>query len=483
MTALGFVMLTLVWSAMLWIAAKLLVMIGPSPKLAQTIWRGAAVLMILPFAAALLYSVIPDARSLPLPDLPLIEVTIGDVMRSGVSLESTRPARTPPSVETFIGYLLVTGWALRLVVMGLGQVRLQRLKEISRPTDLSAAQWAGALSLKKAPLVKMIPDGSPFVAGIRSRLIFIPEALAGINNIQQVIAHECVHLARGDLVSRPIERLIADIFWISPFAWLIRAELDYWREAVVDEVTAELTGDRLAYARALTLAARVARPKRMMPVAAFILPRKSTLKMRVTMVLDTTPYRSSRAGLAAAAFGILIVPIGLAQGAGLQTPPTKQFSASIMDTAHVMTGYGDVMYPGKTKPHWHEGVDLANDYGTPVRSPCDGKVVSVEKDDKNGITIKLASDSGFKFRFTILSSAKVKEGQSIKAGDVIGAVGAPKGDMSQSHVHIEVWKGKPALNGKETAMESMDPFLLDGLILADELYLTDGSALISDNVS
>ena len=150
MTALGFVMLTLVWSGMLWIAAKLLVMIGPSPKLAQTIWRGAAVLMILPFAAAFLYSVIPDARSLPLPDLPLIEVTIGDVMRSGVSLESTRPTQTPPSVETFIGYLLVTGWALRLVVMGLGQMRLQHLKKISRPTDLSAARWAGALNLKKA---------------------------------------------------------------------------------------------------------------------------------------------------------------------------------------------------------------------------------------------------------------------------------------------------------------------------------------------
>ena len=483
MTALGFVMLTLVWSGMLWIAAKLLVMIGPSPKLAQTIWRGAAVLMILPFAAAFLYSVIPDARSLPLPDLPLIEVTIGDVMRSGVSLESTRPTQTPPSVETFIGYLLVTGWALRLVVMGLGQMRLQHLKKISRPTDLSAARWAGALNLKKAPLVKMIPDGSPFVAGIRNRLIFVPEALASIDSIQQVIAHECVHLARGDLVARPIERLMADIFWISPFAWLIRAELDYWREAVVDDVTTDLTGDRLAYARALTLAARVARPKKMMPVAAFILPRKSTLKMRVTMLLDTTPYRSSRAGLAAAAFGILIVPIGLVQGAGLQTLPTNQFSSSIMDTAHVMTKYGNVMYPGKAKPHWHEGVDLANEYGASVRSPCDGKIISVAKDDSYGINIKLVSESGVKLRFAILSSAKVKEGQSIKAGDLIGTVGAPKGDMSKSHVHVEVWKGQPTLNGKETAMKSMDPFLLDGLILADKLYLTDGSALISNKVS
>ena len=115
--------------------------------------------------------------------------------------------------------------------------------------------------------------------------------------------------------------------------------------------------------------------------------------------------------------------------------------------------------------------------------PFDSHIISVGKDDSYGINIKLVSDSGVKFRFAILSSAKVKEGQSIKAGDLIGTVGAPKGDMSKSHVHVEVWKGQPTLNGKETAMKSMDPFLLDGLVLADKLYMTDGSAFISNKVS
>lgn len=483
MTGLGFVTLTLVWSAILWLAAKLLVMIGPSPKIAQTIWRGAAILMVLPFAAALLYSIIPDARSLPLPDMPLIEVTIGDVIRSGVSLESTRPAQPPPSLETFIGYLLVAGWALRLVVMGLGQARLQRLKKISRPTDISAAQWAVALDLKKAPSVKMIPDGSPFVAGIRSRQIFIPEALIGIDNIQQVIAHECVHLARGDLVSRPIERLVADIFWISPFAWLIRAELDYWRETVVDEVAADLTGNRLAYARALTLAARVARPKKMMPVAAFILPRKSTLKMRVTMLLDTAPYHSSRAGLAAAAFGVLAVPIGLAQGAGMQKPTVKTSSASIMDQAVLTVAYGNILYPGKTKEHWHAGVDLKCETGAPIRTPIRAEVYAVGYKESFGKYVTLTSGNKVKMRFAVLSDVYVEKGQMLSAGDVIGTVGNMSKDPERAHLHLEVWQRQVGIDGGASEMKSMDPFALKWLVLADKLHLEDGSTIISGNAS
>ena len=187
---------------------------------------------------------------------------------------------------------------------------------------------AARLGLPAAPRVRIIAQGVPFLAGLRHPTIFLPAPLAGGEGETEILVHEMVHLKRGDLVLRPLERFIADLFWFSPFAWAIRGELDYWREAAVDEETATITGDRIAYARALTRAARHSRPSVSLPVAAFILKKEGTLKMRLeTLFTDQRPVR--RLGVSAVALIALAAPLALAQGLLIRGPAVVLAAAPV----------------------------------------------------------------------------------------------------------------------------------------------------------
>jgi hypothetical protein len=73
MSPLGLVLLVLGWSAAVWAGASLICRKQPSPKVAQAIWRGAALALLAPFAAALVVPGFSVEVDVPLGDLPLLE--------------------------------------------------------------------------------------------------------------------------------------------------------------------------------------------------------------------------------------------------------------------------------------------------------------------------------------------------------------------------------------------------------------------------
>ena len=74
MSLLGLVCLALGWSAALWLLATGLCALKPSPKMAQTIWRGAAALMFAPFLASVFMPGFSQVAGQALPDMPMMEV-------------------------------------------------------------------------------------------------------------------------------------------------------------------------------------------------------------------------------------------------------------------------------------------------------------------------------------------------------------------------------------------------------------------------
>ena len=77
----------------------------------------------------------------------------------------------------------------------------------------------------------------------------------------------------------------------------------------------------------------------------------------------------------------------------------------------------------------HNGWDIALPYGTPVMAVCDGYVADI-KDSPNGYGrhIRLISkkqDDNYYYEITFghLSEIKIRMGDSVRAGDVIGACG------------------------------------------------------------
>lgn len=308
------VLTSFVWSGLVWCGAHTLCRFNPSPKQAQAIWRSGAILMLVPFLAAPFLPGLSRGMEVAIPNLPMLDAAIFRPVDAMGPIKSDGSFFQMPSLGQIILGILCLGWGVRLALWLASQARLQSVKRLSKPSSFDASVWAKSLGISPIPSVRLTQSGSPFVAGLARLVVFVPEGLDANADARQVIAHECVHLKRGDLITRPLERLVADLFWFSPFAWGMRHALDYWREAVVDTEASRLTGDRIAYARALTRVARLSRPVINLPVAAFILTRKGSLKMRLTHLLNDQPRHPKRMAAAATLAIVLAVPMALAQG-------------------------------------------------------------------------------------------------------------------------------------------------------------------------
>ncbi len=443
MSALWFISFSLIWTGLLAGGAQYLSREPVPARFAHTIWRGAAFLAFLPWIIAGIYALIPTPMATPIPDMPYIGGA-AEVLSTNLAVQAASESSATPIIGIILLTLLMLGWATRLGLNALCQIRLQNIKRLSNPhTTVGADRWAKALGLSSIPQIASIPHGSPFLAGMLKRTIYLPEAVTSQSDADIILAHECTHMARGDLLTRPFERLVADVFWFSPFAWIMRRELDYWREAATDEQTAALTGDNVAYARALANTARVTRPapQYALPVAAFILPRQETLKKRLTQLLERDSRRPrQRLAILALAAGLVIAPLSLAQVTSASSASIFTHPVLATTAAKVSAPFGEVYYEWEDKKKWHYGVDLAAKYETPVYTPANAKVLWSGKKKDYGYTVDILLEDGRKMRFSSLYKYKVKEGQKLEAGDLIGYVGKSSANATGPHLHLEVFK-------------------------------------------
>jgi hypothetical protein len=99
----------------------------------------------------------------------------------------------------------------------------------------------------------------------------------------------------------------------------------------------------------------------------------------------------------------------------------------------VITPYsnGDDPYAGGR----HRGIDIAGDVGRPVVAATGGTVRFAGTVGSSGLTVSVRSLDGFDTSYLHLSSASVREGQSVATGDRLGAVGT-SGTRSAERPHL-----------------------------------------------
>jgi murein DD-endopeptidase MepM/ murein hydrolase activator NlpD len=117
---------------------------------------------------------------------------------------------------------------------------------------------------------------------------------------------------------------------------------------------------------------------------------------------------------------------------------------SIWPTKGYLTSpLGFRIHPLTGKRDFHNGQDIATQYGNKVIATADGVVLVAEHWDYLGNLIIIDHGFGFTTRYGHLASFNVKEGDRVKRFQVIGFVGNT-GRSSAPHLHYEVrYFGKP----------------------------------------
>ena len=103
----------------------------------------------------------------------------------------------------------------------------------------------------------------------------------------------------------------------------------------------------------------------------------------------------------------------------------------------VTSGFGERVHPVYGTQGFHSGTDLAADEGTPVHAAMDGVVLAVGVGEKSGNYVRLGHDHGVETLYCHLQGANVREGVTVRRGDVIGFVGQT-GLATGPHLHFEV---------------------------------------------
>ena len=103
------------------------------------------------------------------------------------------------------------------------------------------------------------------------------------------------------------------------------------------------------------------------------------------------------------------------------------------------------LYGNKVRAH--RGTDFAAEYGTEIMATANGTVVESARRGGNGNFVKIKHNSTYSTQYLHMKRRKVKKGDFVKQGDVIGWVGMT-GNTSGPHVCYRFWK-----NGRE-----VDPF-------------------------
>ncbi|MDP4952519.1 MAG: M23 family metallopeptidase [Flavobacteriales bacterium] len=98
---------------------------------------------------------------------------------------------------------------------------------------------------------------------------------------------------------------------------------------------------------------------------------------------------------------------------------------------------------GDRSARYHYGIDIKLYKGDPVKSAFEGVIRISQYSKSYGNVVVVRHNNGLETLYAHLSARKVKEGDHVEAGDVIG-LGGNTGRSTGSHLHFECrFKGEP----------------------------------------
>ncbi|MDT0606507.1 M23 family metallopeptidase [Croceitalea rosinachiae] len=111
-------------------------------------------------------------------------------------------------------------------------------------------------------------------------------------------------------------------------------------------------------------------------------------------------------------------------------------------------------YGYKVRPH--KGTDYAAAIGTPIVATADGTVTESRRKGGNGKYVKIKHNGTYSTQYLHMKAQKVKRGEFVRQGDVIGWVGMT-GNTGGPHVCYRFWKNGRQVDPLREKLPSAEP--------------------------
>ena len=248
-----------------WLAARAL---EPhlSPRLGVRLWQAARLAAFAPVLVVLGSGLIPHLKSANAPSAP-VTLGVGTEQTVPVAMPLFQPvldfaelsiSSIPAALLPLIAGLYLVGLALMAVrgVIQRGQIRTLMRASIAEEGRLSqlAQVWRTRLGLPQTLAPVRVVDAviSPFVVGFKP-VILAPDTLAKRDDAEAAIAHELMHIKRGDERDRLIGEALSALMWFNPVYRAIERRLAAAWELACDADVLDAMGPehRQHYAEAI----------------------------------------------------------------------------------------------------------------------------------------------------------------------------------------------------------------------------------------
>ncbi|GGI95500.1 family M23 zinc metallopeptidase with OapA domain protein [Shewanella hanedai] len=115
----------------------------------------------------------------------------------------------------------------------------------------------------------------------------------------------------------------------------------------------------------------------------------------------------------------------------------KAFLRSPVDFKYVSSSFNPKrLHPVTGQVRAHRGVDYVAAVGTPIKAAGKGRVIKSAYNQYNGNYVFIKHNDTYTTKYLHLKKRKVKQGESVKQGEIIGTLGAT-GRVTGAHLHYE----------------------------------------------
>src|SRR5262245_27459802 len=139
-------------------------------------------------------------------------------------------------------------WRFRAAIHFKAQLRGEREARVLARVRL----WLG---IEREVELRILPRMlEPGVWGIWRPVVLLPENMAAELSdaeLEAVLMHEMIHVARWDNLLANLQRFLCCLFWLHPLVWVLDRLLIAERERACDEAVIEISGEREVYASSL----------------------------------------------------------------------------------------------------------------------------------------------------------------------------------------------------------------------------------------